>query len=106
MPSFNTYKYCNADKFPIKVGKGCSSHSGQFRKISAGTRFWLYKKKKKKSIHSASMHFELFFSKFFHLISNINLTLPNDMLGRKNKIKLKKPREVDSRISDQYQIIC
>ena len=22
MPSFNTYKYCNADKFPIKVGKG------------------------------------------------------------------------------------
>ena len=51
------------------------------------------------------MHFGFFFSKFFHLISNINLTLPNDMLGIKEE-KKKETREVDIRISDQYQMIC
>ena len=56
--------------------------------ISAGIRFWLKKKKKKNQFIRPTYTLSFF---FFFL--NINLTLPNDMLG-------KKIGEVDSRISD------
>ena len=85
-----------------------SGYFGPSSQFQLRYKFWSvpdFDLKKKNQLIRPACTLGFFFSKFFHLISNINLTLPNDMLGRKEE-KKKETREVDIRISDQYQMIC